>query len=419
MIAVSTAAQWLALSGLFVSRAFLPLAGLVVMCRLIGDGTLDPALFALPGTPRAWFVADDFAMAVVALALVEWAMNHLRTTQRALRRFDVYYKPFLAAYAFSGLGFSGDGTLLRQVGADAWLSWLRLDLEPNVPLAITFLTTLVLALYRKSALRRLAAQDLPDNLGMQRATAWAEDLWTLLFVPAFVLSPPVALAGVLLATLALGKVRGALRIHEESDKVICVCGQLNYRSAVRCAGCGGRNDAPARIGFFGQATAAVERDPLHQGLSLFEVKRCPRCASHLVGAGPRQFCGACGASAANDPTFFDSYDLRVRTRTTSALLLSALLGAVPVVGTILAIFHARRQLIAPYTRFAHPGWFARGLLAIAWLVIAALTLVPGVGLLAMPLMAFTAHRVHRAAFRRAARSDDEEDDAYGAWSTSH
>lgn len=417
MIAVSTALQWLALSSLFASRAFAPAAILVIACRLSLGGELDPAWLTLPAQPRAWFREDDVALAVGALALVEWGFHHMRGTRRVLVALDVYYKPLVAAFTYVGLGLQGDGTLLRRIGAEVVIDTLRF--EPNVPAVLIFLATWMLASLQKSAHQRLARQDPGDELRLQRTIAWAEDAWTLLFVPAFLVTPAVVLAGALPMTFAAWSVRRALRVNEEEDKVICVCGQLNYRSAVRCAGCGGRNDAPLRVGFFGQATAEVAPDPLQQSLALFEVKRCARCASHLVGSGPRQFCGACGSSAASDEAFLDDYDMRIRTRAIPALFASAVLAAVPVVGTIPAVFHAQRRLIAPYTRYSRPrSIFARALLRMAWLAIVLVTLVPGAGLVAMPLMAFLAHRVQRAAFRRDLTSDDDFD-GFGAFSTSH
>ena len=427
MFAVSTLAHALGLGGLFMARAFAPLFVLSLVTRfaLQDSRAAQHGLAPLASEALPWFVDDQFLLVCGILAALECLANHVTAMRAWLRRHDVVLKGAAAVVAALGTGVARHRGQLSEAIGDSLGNSGRLALasdpqlqsyiEPSLIGLVVFLLVLALGRLRRGVLQRLAEQERGDPLGVGWLMVWVEELWSLIGPVLFVAVPLAAVAGLLVGLIVQLRLRSVLRVRDDDDQVICVCGQMNYRTAPRCASCGGRNASPACVGAFGQSTREFETDLDAQARALFEARRCPRCATPLAAREPQQFCTACGQAAPPDAVFVGEYDRMVRRRAGWTLLGTALWGALPLIGLIPGIFIAHRRLTAPYARYVTRlrSWFVRVVLRLAWLVVIAAQLVPGVGILGLPLMAYASHRAYRGTFLRAsmATADDGEDDS--------
>ena len=424
MFAVSTLAHALGLGGLFMARAFAPLLVLSLVTRFAAHdargaqyGLAPLAVDALP-----WFVDERFMLVCGGLAALECLANHSVTVRAWLRRHDVVLKAAAAVVAALGTGIARDrGRLAELIGdsignggrlALARDPELRRHIEPALICLVVCVLVLALGLLRRGMLQRLAERERDDPLGVGWLIVWIEELWSVLGPSLFVANPLTALSGLLVGLLVQLRLRSALRVRDDDDQVLCVCGQPNYRTAPRCASCGGRNASPACVGAFGQSTQRFETDLDAQARALFEARRCPRCATPLAERAPTQFCTACGQAAPPDAEFVGDYDRMVRRRKLWTLLGTALWGALPLVGLIPGIFIAHRRLTAPYARYVRGlrSWLVRVALRLGWLVAIVVQLVPDAGIVGLPLMSYASHRAYRATFLRDSLAGEGEPD---------
>ena len=426
MFAVSTLAHALGLSGLFMARAFAPLFVLSLVTRLaMHDARVAQLAFSsVAGDARSWFVGDSFLLVCGGLALLECLANHMVRLRAWLRRHDLLVRAAAGVVAALGTGVARHRGPLAEVIGDSIGNSGRLalasrpDLEAYIEPAligfVVFVLVLALGGLRRGLLGRLAEQERDDPLGVGWLIAWVEELWSVVGPVLFVANPLASLAGLFIGLVVQLRLRGALRVRDDDDRVLCVCGQPNYRTAPRCASCGGRNASPACVGAFGQSTHRFETDLDAQARALFEARRCPRCATPLAAREPSQFCTACGQAAPPDAVFVGEYDRMVRSRKGLTLLGAALWGALPLVGLIPGIFIAHRRLTAPYARYVVRlrSWLVRVMLRLGWLVAIVAQLVPGLGIIGLPLMSYASHRAYRATFLRGSltTAGDADDD---------
>ena len=232
--------------------------------------------------------------------------------------------------------------------------------------------------------------------------SWVEDLWAVFGFLLLILYPLllVLLAGFFLLLMYL--IRRWFRRREEQRKVPCVsCSQPVYPTAPRCAACGTAQPAPHGIGFFGRTLSVTATDLDRHRLELVENRRCPECAAHLVERAARQTCPACGHRVMGERAFAERYLAFVDARLPKALGVSLALSLVPVIGAIPALVYTRLALVAPFRRYIPAGigclvkWAVRALN----LALILLQVVPGLGALAMPLLAVLNYWAYRQVYK--------------------
>lgn len=86
--------------------------------------------------------------------------------------------------------------------------------------------------------------------------------------------------------------------------------------------------------------------------------------------------------------------------------ISALFSLVPVLGLIPGVIYYRIALVAPFIGYLPAGrsLLLKIFLKVTLLLLIALQIVPGAGIVAVPLMALLSHGVYRGAWRAAVGS---------------
>ena len=141
--------------------------------------------------------------------------------------------------------------------------------------------------------------------------------------------------------------------------------------------------------------SALEKLPV----KLLVAGRCCICATPIQ-KGPKSTCPQCQIVPHADQHWRHLYDQHVVRRVPLVLIVCALLGFIPVVGILPAVVCYRILLVRPYARVVGLGqklgakWGLRVLLFVmAWL-----QFMPGVGAIAIPVLAFISHRIWRRAY---------------------
>ncbi|KMP11723.1 hypothetical protein UR09_02615 [Candidatus Nitromaritima sp. SCGC AAA799-A02] len=147
------------------------------------------------------------------------------------------------------------------------------------------------------------------------------------------------------------------------------------------------------VGLLGQTLTGVITDSLSHRLKLLSVKKCPSCANSLNEKSITQTCAVC-----EEPTFAESghineYVAFVDKRFKKALIISFIVGLIPVIGSIATIVYSRITLVRPYSQYIPfgKGLFLRALTKIGIFIMFVLQPFPVVGFLACPAITLIYH----------------------------
>ncbi|MAM92253.1 MAG: hypothetical protein CMI15_12385 [Opitutaceae bacterium] len=180
------------------------------------------------------------------------------------------------------------------------------------------------------------------------------------------------------------------------------CGERIHSFATACHHCGAKREHPNFIGFLGgvkdEKAASVE----DQKLRLMRLKRSPLSGERFEGKGVEQQCEENGTTAFADKALTQAYIGSVGAKLPKVLLVSAILGIVPVLGLIAGVIYYRLRLVAPFRRYLTFGqsFVTIWLLRIILVVLAILQVSFG-GIVAVPLMALLNFLFYRSAFNKA------------------
>ena len=130
------------------------------------------------------------------------------------------------------------------------------------------------------------------------------------------------------------------------------------------------------------------------------MKRCPVCATRFDGKSAQQLCSACGHSLMSTPAARDAYLAHIDARAPRTLLVSTLLGFIPVIGMIPAIVYFRMNLVRPFRQYLSfsTGFVVKWGVRLLNLVLILLQPIPGLGALRVLAMAYTNYRVYRGVY---------------------
>lgn len=386
----------LASSGLFVSRGFTP--AFLILCGLrFGDRIPLLSRFFLPppDTMPAWLLSDVTLIALGLLAALEIISTKTDFYNGAeLHRLDKYWKPI--SFALISYGLIPEGLHLRSDELS------RAGLLENGLIVLLMAGIFVMAWQRSGLLSLFAEFDPDDDLGVQKLSSWAEEMWVFFGWIVIVLYPAAMVILLLLAFGLMALVKKHLERREEEVKVPCSdCGEIIHPSALNCPLCGAKTAAPLAIGFFGQPKNSPARNRDDHRFRLAEKKRCPVCAARLKAKKNRQTCPACGHRLFSAPEFGDLYVSRISRRVPRTLAFTFLLSLIPVVGLIPGVIFYRSQIVSPFRRHLPVGsnFAIRMLLRFLFLVMILVQAIPALGGFALPVMAILTHRAYRRGFR--------------------
>ena len=403
--------------GLFASRAFVSAFAVAAALKWgpqIGFISNTGILQQIHGVP-SWFTHDATITILGLLGLLEIAATKSAEARALLNEVDQYLKSgvaFVSMLAVNGIITANDEAVFKEI--ISWQEPVRAGLgEDALGLIVAGLTAgsvYVSCLVRRSLLGVLADADPDDDTMAGGLLSWLEDLWALFGTLLLILFPIVMLllTATIFSLIALLQWR-AKRMEEKSKAPCASCGAEMYRSAVACPSCATANNAIHAVGWLGQSRKILAQDPQTQPVRLAQKQRCPVCATHLEPRRMRQACPSCQHELFATDAESKAYLAMLDQRYPKVLLVTALLGLIPIVGLIPAIMVYRLRLISPLRRYLTiarrmPLGFGLRLL---FMVLIWVQVIPGVGAIAVPIMASISYGTYRGVFTSQLASERE------------
>ncbi|MCK6474636.1 MAG: DUF4126 family protein [Planctomycetes bacterium] len=386
--------------GIFPSRAFMPAFATAMLLRFGNQipAVAESGILKLVQAGPSWFTADVTLVILGILALIELIATKEASVREVLDEFDPYIKGGMAALTTLGFLSVTDAELAKRIHEAGFGDAV---LATAVGGAVYFIATI-----RRSILEVLRDSDPDDDLGLQRFLSWLEDLWVGFGFLLLFLFPFVMLTLVALITACLYGIRRYIEYREDRAKVPCTqCQEPIYPCAVACPKCRHPVAEPRGIGFFGGSKPTPAPDAKMHPYDLVEKKRCPVCATRLPERSPLQKCPACGHVPLGEAAFEEGYVNRVAGRVPGVLLVSGLLGLIPVLGLIPGLIYYRFKIVAPFRRYvtSSVGCLVKWLVRLAIFFLIFLQLIPFVGALTLPLMGYLEYQAYRGFYRQAVR----------------
>jgi len=392
----------LGLSGLFSSRIFLPAFVTAFFLKyghswpFLNNIELLGELAEKANNHPTWFTSGWVITALGVLSLLEFLADKSPEARELLDDFSVYAKTGLSGLTTLGVMNTADaefaGDVLQQAGI--------LELIPAI---VSAGATYLGATVRGGVLGVLTDADPDDTVKIRGFISWVEDflavvgVWYLLYAPAFALIVILAFFG------SLYLIR---KYHEgklENLKTPCEsCGERIHSFATACRHCGAKREQPNIIGFLGGVKDEKASSVEDQKLRLMRLKRSPLSGERFEGKGVELKCEEDGTTAFADKALTQAYIDSVTAKLAKVLLISAILGIVPVLGLIAGVIYYRLRLVAPFRRYLTFGqsFVTKWLLRIILLALAILQVSFG-GIVAVPLMALLNFLFYKSAFSKA------------------
>ncbi|MBX2850533.1 MAG: hypothetical protein KTR15_02160 [Phycisphaeraceae bacterium] len=404
--------------GLFASRAFVSAFAVAAALKFGPDIAFikNTGLLAQVHSVPSWFTHDLTVTLLGLLALLEIAATKSPDARALLTEVDSYLKSgmaFISTLAVSGVITANDEAVMKEI--ISWQEPVRAGLGENalgvVVAGLTAGGVFVSSVVRRSLLGVLSEADPDDDTMIGGLLSWLEDLWALFGTMLLILFPVVMLliSGVIFTVIALLQWRAKRR--EEKSKVPCAsCGEPMYRSAIACPGCQAANEAVHAVGWLGQSKDKLAQDASTQPVRLTQKQRCPVCATQLEPRRMLQQCPGCGYELFEGEADSKAYLATLDRRYPKVLIVTALLSLIPIVGLIPAIMVYRLRLIAPLRRYLT---IARRMplgigLRLLFIVLIWVQVIPGVGAVAVPIMASISYGTYRGVFAGQLRSEREK-----------
>ena len=400
---LSSLLQGVGSAGQFSSRIFLPA---LITALLLRFGPSIPIIdhmgllaLARQGQPT-WFTSDLSLIVLTVLSVLEIFAQKNPEAREVLREMDIYIKPLMAALTCFGYIRSTDAAFVN--------STMRAGFGGDIaPLLSGFLT------YRLAVMRKHFTQVVFDHLeGTQfdHLLSWLEDAWSLFGTLLLIVLPLLMVLSVAAIWTFLFLFRCHLKSREELSKIACPgCGHLMYPCATACPACRFPNALPCEIGFLGQSKPFPARDPLHHIYRLVEKRRCPLCAAHRAARRALAACPECGSNESTESAFTDGYLAYISQRVPTVLGVCFLMSLVPILGLISSTVYSRMQLVLPFSQYLPLGknFVLRWSIRILFLMLVFLQLIPLLGGLVGPLMAYISYVVYRRSYVGLVKGDAE------------
>jgi hypothetical protein len=382
-------------SSLFSTRIFLPALLTALLLRFGPDipivHHLGLVAYLQHGQPT-WFTSNGSLIVLTALSILEILAQKNPEARKLLQEFDIYLKPAMAVVSSLGFMSSQDAGFVGKTVHQAGFG-------EAICLMISALLT-----YRLSVLRKRVAVVLFDHLdgtGLDKLISWLEEAWTVFGAFLLFVFPVLMLVMIGIATGSLFALRKRLEFVEDHSRVPCSgCGKVMYPCAVACGSCRQANAAPNAIGFLGQSKLYASDDPGNQAYRLVEKRRCPVCAARLPARRPMEPCRSCGDGSTGDAKFAREYARCISRRVPSVLLVSFLMCLVPILGLIVTTVYYRVEIVLPFSQYLPLGknFLLRWGIRLLFLVLIFLQIIPLLGALVGPLMAYISYAAYRNSY---------------------
>jgi len=288
--------------------------------------------------------------------------------------------------AIQKAGFSPESAWALVVGAATWVA----------------------AGVRRKAVELVAEVDHGDDIGLQSLLAWAENSWAVLGLLFLVIFPFLALLLALGTTYGIWLARRRAEEREERAKVPCPACRTPLRPhATRCHVCQREVEAPRAVGVFGQPLERATDDRARHAFDLAARKRCPVCATRLTRQAVQQPCPTCGKVTFASRAEFERYLDVLAARLPRTLLVSAALGAIPILGLIPGVVYYRLNLVSGLRSYVPPlrSFTTRWIVRLIHLVAIVLQPIPVLGALLLPFLCWSTYAIYRRSLAGRAEID--------------
>jgi hypothetical protein len=256
-----------------------------------------------------------------------------------------------------------------------------------------------LSLMRKKVLSWLRDIDEDDNFYIGRLISWMED--SLIFF-GFVLLVWTGVFMVILYAMLVGLfflLRHLYAKQVEKSKVSCdSCGKKIFPFAVKCEHCGHVQNEIKSIGLLGNARKKTVMDVYKHRVQLLAQRRCPDCGNKSTTKSVHQTCNVCNAKFFENPGIEDFISYHDR-KFYIILVISVVLGFIPILGFVASAAITGVHLLAPYRRYISDAenFFARILIKIVTILF--FILGAGAGFIAAPIYCLIRYNIVKNQFR--------------------
>ncbi len=392
----------LGLSGLFSSRIFLP-AFVTAFFMKYGHSWpfLNSIEFLAELAEKAsnhptWFTHGGVVAALGLLSVFEFAADKSPEVRELMDEFSVYAKTGLSGLTTLGVMNTADadfaGNVLQQAGFMEML-----------PAILSAGATYLGATVRGGVLGVLTEADPDDAVSVRGFISWVEDFLSVVGVWYLFIAPLVAWVFMLGFFGVLYLLRKRHEGKLEEAKVPCgKCGERIHSFATGCHHCGTSVESSNILGFLGGIKKEKAGSIEEQQLRLMRLKRSPLSGERFEGKGVALKCEADGTTAFSDPALTQSYIGSVGEKLPKVLIISALLGIVPVLGLIAGVIYYRLRVVAPFRRYLTFGqsFITKWMLRLILIALAVLQVSFG-GIIAVPIMALLNYLFYKSAFKKA------------------
>jgi hypothetical protein len=348
------------------------------------------------GGEPTWFTNGYVITALGVLSALEIIATKIPEAEEALESVNKYLKTGMVAATYFGFLSTADKSYI-----EGNLLVMQAGFISNIWGLLSTANTYFFASLRSGLLEMLFEADQDDDLGLRKLISWAEDGWAVIGFFWLILYPLVVLAILGLVLGGAFLLKKYFEYKEEKSRINCSgCDEKNYPSATECHSCHTPVPSPVKIGMFGQSKTDPAEDIEKHKLRLVEKKRCPACATRLENRNPKQSCQSCGHELFSDEIFARDYLSGIAGRVPLVLIISLGLSFIPFLGLVIGIIIYRIQLVAPFRRYIplHRSFFIKWMIRFFFLFMIILQVIPGVGGIAVPIMAFVSYRTYRGSF---------------------
>ncbi|MCX7859519.1 MAG: hypothetical protein N2385_05490 [Chloroflexus sp.] len=371
----------------------------------------------------AWAFEGPFLFLIMLGVIYEWSSERSATAQEMMgfinrliktgAGFGVQYQmvnsqmdqildllaqtlpPDVVAALSTGVAVAAVAPIAAQP-ADG-LAWLA------QPIAVVWSSIVTVAIWIISGIRAaiiglISLMDPGGHLGLLKLFSWGDGGWAITTTIVLIFFPLLALLLAGITVLGLWLIRRYFELRERKMMIACAsCGGQMHPSALECPACRQPNQQPRMVGWIGQPRPEPVIDPAAHRVALIKHRRCPSCATRLKKRAVQQPCPACATVTFADVAQVNSF-LRVLDRQLPrTLLISGLLGLVPIIGVVPAIIYYRLSLIASLQSYvpAGIGCFTNWILRIVAIFLIGMQSIPGIGAFAIPALCLINYTVHR------------------------
>ncbi len=390
----------LASAPLFASRAFLTAFISAVVFRFgpLVPWLQDTELIATLASAPPWFTHDITLASLGVLAILEAASERSPDLRALIGEFEAPLKGLVALAITFGLLDAQSAAIAAPV-----LGVTATSTTAAAGAAFAGVASWGLASVRRGLLRPLDDMDYDDSLGIRSIVTLVEEGSVMGGLALLIVAPVAAAVAITVTAMAVSGIRAYIAAKEDAAKVVCTsCDVRHHASAVVCPGCATPTPSPRRVGAFGQAKVEPAPGPEQHAHALLMRRRCPRCASRLVGRAMDARCPECATSAFADEHALSVYVEGLRTRLGVTLAALAGMSLIPVVGMIPGLIVIRLTVISPLRAYTPvlAGAAARWGDRISTIVLLLLQPIPILGAAMMPLIGYKSWAFHRAALER-------------------